>query len=181
MPVLSDECYVEFTWEGPSRSMLQHGSEGVLAVHSLSKRSNLAGLRVGYYAGDAELVHYLREIRKHQGFMIPGPAQAAGAAALADQVHVEAQAARYHGRLELLVEILHGLGIEATMPQGGFYLWVAAPGGDAWGLIARLAESLGIVVSPGEFYGPDGAGHVRIAAVATDDRLEIVAERAARL
>jgi succinyldiaminopimelate transaminase len=181
VPVLSDECYVEFTWEGPSRSMLQHGSEGVLAVHSLSKRSNLAGLRVGYYAGDAELVHYLREIRKHQGFMIPGPAQAAGAAALADQVHVEAQAARYHGRLELLVEILHGLGIEATMPQGGFYLWVAAPGGDAWGLIARLAESLGIVVSPGEFYGPDGAGHVRIAAVATDDRLEIVAERAARL
>ena len=181
VPVLSDECYVEFTWEGPSRSMLQHGSEGVLAVHSLSKRSNLAGLRVGYYAGDAELVHYLREIRKHQGFMIPGPAQAAGAAALADQVHVEAQAARYHRRLELLVEILHGLGIEASMPQGGFYLWVAAPGGDAWGLIRRLAESLGIVVSPGEFYGPDGAGHVRIAAVATDDRLEIVAERAARL
>jgi aspartate/methionine/tyrosine aminotransferase len=67
------------------------------------------------------------------------------------------------------------------MPQGGFYLWVAAPDGDAWGLTRRLAETLGIVVSPGEFYGPGGAGHVRIAAVATDDRLDLVAERASRV
>ena len=181
VPVLSDECYVEFTWDGPPRSVLRYGSEGVLAVHSLSKRSNLAGLRVGYYAGDSALVHYLREVRKHQGFMIPGPAQAAGATALADQAHVEVQAARYHGRLERLVGLLGDLGIGATMPQGGFYLWVAAPDGDAWGLTRRLAETLGIVVSPGEFYGPGGAGHVRIAAVATDDRLDLVAERASRV
>ena len=180
VPVLSDECYVEFTWDGPPRSVLQHGSEGVIAVHSLSKRSNLAGLRVGYYAGDAELVHYLREVRKHQGFMIPGPAQAAGVAALADQSHVEAQAIRYHRRLGLLAGIMGDLGIGASLPAGGFYLWMAAPDGDAWGLIHRLAGTLGIVVSPGEFYGPDGGGHVRIAAVATDDRLDLVAERAGR-
>ena len=179
MPVLSDECYVEFTWDGSPRSILQHGTDGVLAAHSLSKRSNLAGLRVGYYAGDAELVHYLREVRKHQGFMIPGPAQAAGAVALGDQAHVEAQAGRYLRRMRLLVELLAGLGIEATLPQGGFYLWVAAPDGDAWGLTRHLAETLGIVVSPGEFYGPQGSGHVRIAVVAPDDRLDLVAERAA--
>ncbi|MBC8365053.1 MAG: aminotransferase class I/II-fold pyridoxal phosphate-dependent enzyme [Actinobacteria bacterium] len=180
VPVLSDECYVEFTWDGPARSVLEHGSEGVIAVHSLSKRSNLAGLRVGYYAGDTELVHYLREVRKHQGFMIPGPAQAAGTAALSDQAHVETQAGRYHRRLELLAGILGDLGIEATLPAGGFYLWVAAPDGDAWGLINRLAGTLGIVVSPGEFYGPGGTGHVRVAAVATDDRLDLVAERVRR-
>lgn len=179
VPVLSDECYIEFTWDGSPRSILQHGTDGVLAAHSLSKRSNLAGLRVGYYAGDAELVHYLREVRKHQGFMIPGPAQAAGAVALGDQAHVEAQAGRYLRRMRLLVELLAGLGIEATLPQGGFYLWVAAPDGDAWGLTRRLAETLGIVVSPGEFYGPKGSGHVRIAVVAPDDRLDLVAERAA--
>jgi aspartate/methionine/tyrosine aminotransferase len=84
VPVFSDECYVEFTWQGPKRTILHHGTEGVVAVHSLSKRSNLAGLRVGFYAGDADLVHYLSEVRKHVGMMVPGPAQAAGVAALGD-------------------------------------------------------------------------------------------------
>ena len=81
--VCSDECYVEFTWSGPGRSILEHGTDGVLAVHSLSKRSNLAGVRAGFYAGDAALVHYLSEVRKHAGFMVPGPVQAA-----ADHVRV---------------------------------------------------------------------------------------------
>jgi aspartate/methionine/tyrosine aminotransferase len=73
VPVFSDECYAEFTWEGPARSILQHGTQGVVAVHSLSKRSNLAGLRVGAFAGDPELVAYLSEVRKHVGLMVPGP------------------------------------------------------------------------------------------------------------
>ena len=79
VPVFSDECYVEFTWDGPARTILETGTEGVVAVHSLSKRSNLAGLRVGFYAGDVELVTYLKEVRKHVGMLVPGPAQAAGA------------------------------------------------------------------------------------------------------
>ncbi len=179
VPVVSDECYVEFTWSGPPRSILQHGSDGVLAVHSLSKRSNLAGLRVGFYAGDPDLAWYLRETRRHQGFLIPGPAQAAGAAALSDQDHVDVQAARYHRRLEVLVDVLESLGVAAEMPEGGFYLWVDAPEGDEMALVRRLAAELGVLTSPGTVFGPDGAGRVRVAAVVTDDDLEVVCRRAA--
>ena len=98
VPVFSDECYVEFTWDGPPRTILANGLDGVVAVHSLSKRSNLAGVRVGFYAGDPELVTYLQEVRKHVGMMVPGPAQAAGVAALDDDGHVTLQRGRYRHR-----------------------------------------------------------------------------------
>lgn len=181
IPVFSDECYVEFTWSGPPRgeaglpgeTILSHGSDGVVAVHSLSKRSNLAGLRVGFYAGDAELVHYLSELRKHAGFMVPGPAQAAAVAALADQAHVEVQRDRYAARLGALAQLFERLGLQVQLPGGGFYLWVPAPDGDAWALTSTLADRLGVVVSPGEFYGEQAAGHVRVAAVQPD---EVIAE-----
>jgi succinyldiaminopimelate transaminase len=176
--VLSDECYVEFTWDGPRRTILANGSEGLLAVHSLSKRSNLAGARVGFYAGDPELVHFLSEVRKHAGLMVPGPVQAAAVAALDDDAHVEAQRDRYLGRLERMAAILGRLGLDVALPGGGFYLWVPAPGGDAWGLAQRLADRLGIVTSPGEFYGPAASDHVRIAVVQPDEAFDRVAERA---
>jgi aspartate/methionine/tyrosine aminotransferase len=178
--VLSDECYVEFTWDGPPRTILSEGTDGVLAVHSLSKRSNLAGLRAGFYAGDAELVTYLSEVRKHAGFMVPGPVQAAATVALADQAHVEAQRSRYRGRLERLQGILASIGVDCPLPGGGFYLWAPAPGGDAWGLARRLAADLGVLASPGEFYGDAAAHHVRLAVVCADDRLDLVARRLGR-
>jgi aspartate/methionine/tyrosine aminotransferase len=106
VPVFSDECYAEFTWSGPATSILQHGSDGVVAVHSLSKRSNLAGLRVGAYAGDPAIVHYLSEVRKHVGMMVPGPAQAAGVAALDDDGHVTEQRNVYRRRLERTARIV---------------------------------------------------------------------------
>jgi succinyldiaminopimelate transaminase len=177
VPVLSDECYIEFTWDGPGRTILAEGSEGVLALHSLSKRSNLAGLRLGFYAGDAELVHYLSEVRKHAGFMPPGPVQAAAVVALDDDAHVEVQRDRYRQRLATLASALRAAGIDCDLPAGAFYLWVPAPGGDAWALTRDLATRAGALVSPGEFYGPAGAGHVRIAAVQPDDRLALVATR----
>lgn len=175
--VLSDECYAEFTWDGPPRTILEHGSPGVLAVHSLSKRSNFAGARAGFYAGDAELVTYLGELRKHAGFMVPGPVQAAGALAWADDEHVADQRRRYRTRLDLLVHGLSAAGIDAPLPGGAFYLWVPAPDGDAWALAERLATEAGALVSPGEFYGPAAATHVRIAAVQPDDRLQLVVDR----
>jgi len=177
IPVLSDECYVEFTWDGPPRTILEHGTEGVIALHSLSKRSNLAGARAGFYAGDADLVHYLSEVRKHAGFMVPGPVQAAGVAAWNDDAHVDEQRERYRRRLELMIEALAGIGVDVGLPQGAFYLWAPAPDGDAWALTRLLAAKGGALVSPGEFYGPDGAGHVRVAAVQPDDRIALVAER----
>ncbi len=177
VPVFSDECYAEFTWDGPLRTILTSGRSGVVAVHSLSKRSNLAGLRLGFYAGDTELVDYLREVRKHVGLMVPGPVQLAGAAALADDVHVDEQRARYRDRLVRMQQILGKLGVEAELPGGGFYLWAPAPGGDAWAFTDRLAGEGGALVSPGDFYGSAGAGYVRIAMVQPMERLELVADR----
>src|SRR5205807_10335598 len=106
VPVFSDECYVEFTWSGPRHTILEHGLDGLVAVHSLSKRSNMAGLRVGFYAGDPGLVSYLSEVRKHAGLMVPGPVQAAAVVALADDEHVEEQRGRYLERIDLLREPL---------------------------------------------------------------------------
>ncbi len=180
VPVFSDECYQEFTWDGPPRTILTNGPDGldgVVAVQSLSKRSNLAGLRLGWYAGDPALVHYLQEVRKHVGLMPPGPVQLAGVAALADQAHVDGQRDRYWDRLVRMAEILSGLGVEAPLPQGGFYLWAPAPAGDAWGFADTLAAEGGVLVSPGDIYGPAGAGYVRIALVRPRERLELVAQR----
>jgi aspartate/methionine/tyrosine aminotransferase len=179
VPVLSDECYVEFTWDGPRRTILEHGTDGLLAVHSLSKRSNLAGTRAGFYAGDASLVGYLSELRKHAGFMVPGPVQAAAVAAWSDDEHVEAQKAVYRRRLEAMQAALAVAGVDVELPAGAFYLWAPAPDGDAWGLTERLAAQGGALVSPGEFYGPLGAGHVRVAVVQPDDRIALVADRLA--
>ena len=184
VPVFSDECYAEFTWDGPPRSVLQHGRDGVVAVHSLSKRSNLAGVRVGFYAGDAELVEFLRAVRQHAGLMVPGPAQAAGAVALADDEHVEVQRARYRERLVYLGGVLGGYGCPVMPPEGGFYLWVPVPADrwpDAWSMAEALATDGGILVSPGDLYGDGGAGHVRVALVQPMERLALVGERLARV
>ncbi len=178
VPVFSDECYVEFTWEGRGRSILEHGLDGVVAVHSLSKRSNLAGVRVGFYAGDAEIVGYLQEVRKHVGMMVPGPAQAAGVVALDDDAHVEVQREVYRRRLARMAEVLGDWsGIDIGLPAGGFYLWFDA--GDGWAFAERLAAEGGALVSPGDFYGAGGAEFVRVAVVQPDARIELVARRLA--
>ncbi|CAN5564009.1 bifunctional succinyldiaminopimelate transaminase/glutamate-prephenate aminotransferase [soil metagenome] len=176
VPVFSDECYAEFTWEGPARTILEDGLQGVIAVHSLSKRSNLAGVRVGHYSGDEELVHYLQEVRKHVGMMVPGPAQAAGIAALADDAHVEVQRDRYRRRLNRLAEVIEKWsGLSLAQPSGGFYLWFDAH--DGWAFAERLATEGGALMSPGDFYGAGGAHNVRAAVVQPDDRIELVASR----
>ncbi|WP_375476906.1 aminotransferase class I/II-fold pyridoxal phosphate-dependent enzyme [uncultured Jatrophihabitans sp.] len=178
VPVISDECYAEFTWSGAPDTILRTGTHGVLALHSLSKRDNFAGARIGFYAGDAELVHYLREVRKHAGLMAAGPVQAAAIVALGDDAHVDEQRSRYLLRVQRLSRLLGELGYLAPMPDGAFYLWVEAPGGDAWQAARRLAEQIGIVVSPGEFYGAHSAGYFRVAAVQPDDRIALAEARA---
>lgn len=176
IPIFSDECYTEFTWSTGAQSILQHGLDGVVAVHSLSKRSNLAGVRVGFYAGDADIVEYLKEVRKHAGFMVPGPAQAAGVAALDDDAHVKVQRDRYRTRLESLAQTLSKWsGIDIPLPDGGFYLWF--PVDDAWAFTEKLAREGGALVSPGDFYGPAASKFVRVAVVQPDAKLSLVAQR----
>jgi succinyldiaminopimelate transaminase len=176
VPVFSDECYCEFTWCGRPRSILEHGLDGVVAVHSLSKRSNLAGVRVGFYAGDLDLVAYLSEVRRHVGMMVPGPAQMAGIAALADDDHVAVQRDRYRRRLERTAAILSvWAGVDVPQPAGGFYLWI--PVEDGWAFTEKLAADGGTLVSPGEFYGAAGPRRVRVAVVQPDDRIELIGRR----
>src|SRR5665811_1692977 len=127
IPIFSDECYAEFTWDGPPRTVLTNGLGGVVAVHSLSKRSNLAGVRAGFYAGDPDLVTYLLDVRRHAGLMVPGPVQAGAAVALDDDVHVEEQRVRYDERLRCMARVLAASGLPVELPAGGFYLWVPVP------------------------------------------------------
>ena len=177
VPVISDECYAEFSYSRPASTILTSGTAGVLALHSLSKRDNFAGARIGFYAGDAGLVHYLREVRKHAGQMPSGPVQHAASVALADDEHVEAQRERYWRRMLRLCQVLAAVGLPATMPDGAFYLWLEAPEGDAWDAARMLAERAGVVASLGEFYGEASTGFLRVAAVAPDDRIELAARR----
>ena len=176
VPVFSDECYIEFTWDGAPQTILEHGLEGVIAVHSLSKRSNLAGARAGFYAGDATIVDFLRSVRQHSGMLIPGPVQAAAAVAFDDDTHVAEQRDRYRRRLDLMAEVLSAWsGIDVPRPGGAFYLWI--PVADGWDFAERLANDGGALVSPGEFYGADGTNFVRVAVVQPDERIDLVARR----
>jgi succinyldiaminopimelate transaminase len=175
--VASDECYAEFTWASAPRSILQHGTEGVIAVHSISKRSNLAGVRAGFYAGDPEVVGFLRAVRQHAGLMVPGPVQEAVAAAYRDDAHVELQRTTYRRRLELVRAGLEAVGIKTPMPEGAFYLWGRGPEGDGFVTAQMLAERSGLVVSPGELYGEAGTPYIRVAVVQNDERLALAARR----
>ncbi len=184
--VASDECYAEFTYDddgapAPPVTALTAGTDGVLAVHSLSKRSNMAGLRAGFVAGDRALVTYLGEIRKHGGLMTPAPVQAAAAAALGDDEHVREQQTRYARRRATLLPVLETHGLVHDGGPSAFYLWLRTREGpsDGWGIVADLAEH-GLLVAPGEFYGPAGARHARLALTLTDAQVELVAERLQR-
>ncbi len=172
--LISDECYIESVWEGEGVSVLHPdisgGShDGVLAVHSLSKRSNLAGYRCAFVAGDPAVVGELLAVRKNLGLMMPAPQQAAMVAALDDDEHVERQHATYAARRARLRPALESAGFRIDHSEGSLYLW-ATRDEDCWQTVADLADR-GILVAPGSFYGPTGARHVRVALTATDERI----------
>jgi aspartate/methionine/tyrosine aminotransferase len=154
--------------------------ENLLAVHSLSKRSNLAGYRAGFVTGDPALVADLLEIRKHAGLIMPTPVQAAMSAALADDAHAAEQRGRYAARREQLRPALAEAGWAVEESVAGLYLWASHPDLDCWASVQRLAEA-GILVAPGEMYGPAGTRHVRIALTATDERIATATTRLADL
>ncbi len=176
----SDECYGEFGWEAEPVSVLDPringGSlDGLLAVHSLSKRSNAAGYRAGFVAGDPAVVGPLLEVRKHAGLIMPAPIQAAMAALLGDSEHVEAQRERYLRRRALLRPALEAAGYRVEFSEGSLYLWCTR-GENCRASIDHLA-SLGILAAPGDFYGPAGEQFVRVALTATDERIAAAAAR----
>ncbi len=184
--VASDECYVTLGWDASPVSVLHPsvcgGSPaGVLAVHSLSKRSNLAGYRAGFVTGDPVLVAELLAIRKQAGMMVPGPVQAAMAAALSDDAHAVVQRERYANRRSVLRAAFTQAGWTVEDSEAGLYLWLTHPDHDCWSAAELLAAECGILVTPGSVYGPRGARHVRVALTATDERVAAAAARLAAL
>ena len=182
--VASDECYAEFTYDRDGVATapvtaLDAGTDGVLAVHSLSKRSNMAGMRSGFVAGDRALVGYLGEVRKHGGLMMPAPVQAATVAALGDDEHVTEQRDRYARRRAVLLPALEARGLVHDGGSSTFYLWLRDPdrSRDGWAIADDLATT-GLVVAPGDFYGDASTDHVRVALTLTDDQVALVADRA---
>jgi succinyldiaminopimelate transaminase len=178
--VASDECYLATGWEARPISALHvqvcdGDHSGVLAVHSLSKSSNLAGYRAGFVAGDPGLVKALLAVRKHAGMIVPRPVQQAMVAALSDDVHVAQQRDRYARRRELLRPALEEAGLRVQQSEGGLYLWCTA-GEPCRVTVARLAE-VGVLVAPGDFYGPSGVRHVRVGLTATDERIGAALQR----
>jgi aspartate/methionine/tyrosine aminotransferase len=176
--VASDECYLPLPWESTPVSVLSVCNglyDGVLSVHSLSKRSNMAGYRAGFVAGDPSLVASLLEIRKHAGMIMPAPVQAAMIAALGDSSHVALQRGVYGARRALLRPALEAAGFAVDHSEAGLYLW-ATRDEDCWASVDWLAER-GVLVAPGTFYGPAGGRHVRVALTAPDERVAAAAAR----
>ena len=178
--VASDECYLELGWDAEPVSVLHPSvsggsTEGVLALHSLSKRSNLAGYRAGFAVGDATAVAALVEARKHIGLLSPAPVQAATVAALGDDAHVAEQKARYAARRAVLLPAVRAAGFTVEHSEAGLYLW-ATRDEACWDTVDALAE-VGVLAAPGEFYGAAGSHHVRMALTATDERIAAAAER----
>ena len=186
--VASDECYAELAWTEPwltdgvpcllDTRVSDGDHKNLLAAYSLSKRSNLAGYRAAFAAGDPALIAKILLLRRHMGMMIPSPVQAAMVAALGDDAHVEAQRAVYGNRRTVLLNALTEAGYAVDHSEAGLYLWVrpATGEGDCWAVLERFAD-LGILAGPGAFYGAAAAGHVRVALTATDERIGAAARR----
>ncbi|MBA3527965.1 MAG: succinyldiaminopimelate transaminase [Propionibacteriaceae bacterium] len=178
--VASDECYGEFGWEAEPVSVLHPsvcGSShaGLLAVHSLSKRSNLAGYRAGFVAGDQQVVSELLAVRKHAGMIVPRPVQEAMVDLLADSDHVELQRQRYLARRALLRPALESAGFRIEHSEGSLYLW--ATRGEPCRTSVDFLAARGILVAPGDFYGASAGQFVRVALTATDERIAAAAQR----
>jgi succinyldiaminopimelate transaminase len=180
MVVACDECYINFPSSKEPISILRiakGNNRNILAVHSLSKRSNLAGYRGAFVIGDPLLIAQIREVRKHAGMMVPLPVQEAMVAALSDETHVAAQADRYRKRREALSGPLQAAGFRIDYTEAGLYIWCSRGESD-WDSVKWLAE-LGILATPGRFYGPEGDHHIRVALTATDEAIARAANRIA--
>jgi succinyldiaminopimelate transaminase len=182
--VASDECYAELGWdveEVPSvldPRVCGGSHDGLLAVYSASKQSNLAGYRAAFVAGDPGLVRGLLEVRKHAGMIVPRPVQEALRVAVSDDAHVAEQRERYRARRAVVRQALDAAGFRVDHSEAGLYLW-ATRGEQCWDTLRSLAER-GVLVAPGEFYGAAGGRHVRVALTASDAAVATLAARIAK-
>ena len=178
----SDECYITLGWDTTPVSVLHESVrgdslDGVLAVFSLSKRSNLAGYRAGFVTGDPALMKDLLLVGRQAGMIVPGPVQAAMIAALSDDAHAVEQKARYAARRDILAAGLTAADFRIEHSEAGLYLWATRPGLDCWAACELLATECGLLVGPGSMYGPEGNAYIRVALTATDERVAAAGDR----
>jgi succinyldiaminopimelate transaminase len=176
--LVCDECYIDFGDAITPTSLLKYtdgDNSNLLVVHSLSKRSSMAGYRGAFLIGDRKLIAQIREVRKHAGMMVPLPIQMAMVAALSEEVHVQEQRTRYNSRRSILAPALEAAGFRVDDSAAGLYIWCTRSE-DAWISVDWLAE-IGILATPGNFYGPLGSSHIRVAMTATDAQIKEAASR----
>ncbi len=175
--IFSDECYSEIWRDGPPPGGLELVAEAgtdperVVVFNSLSKRSNMPGLRSGFVAGGPEAMAHVRQLRAYAGAPLPLPLQAVAEAAWRDEAHVVASRALYAEKYRAAEELLGGLPGYET-PEAGFFLWLPAPGGDGETAALRLWREAGVKVLPGGYLARSvggetpGADRIRVAMVA---------------
>lgn len=178
--LVSDECYLDLGWDVDPFSLLNRevtcgDVTGLLIVHSLSKRSNLAGYRAGFVAGDKQVLKAVLEVRKHSGLILSTPVQKAAIAAMSDDVHVQEQKARYASRRDVVLNAVRRAGFQVEHSNAGLYVW-AYRDADEWQSLDWFAER-GVLVAPGSFYGAAGKGFVRVALTASDERIAALNQR----
>ncbi|MFM2245383.1 MAG: hypothetical protein RL071_1457 [Pseudomonadota bacterium] len=169
--LMSDETYVDLYTEGaePPHSVLEISQQGVLALHSLSKRSGMTGYRSGFLAGDPTVIARTKELRANPGLAPQDFVNTAAAVAWADDAHVAARRRLFDEKKRVLVHFFREQGWTFIGEEATIYLWLRVPGGgDDRAYAERLLEA-GIVVSPGAMLGltPAGAGWLRLAMVPT--------------
>ncbi len=179
--VLADECYSEIWHDTPPTGILDvahrmaANPERVFAFHSLSKRSNLPGLRSGFVAGGPQGMARLRKLRSFAGAPVPLPVQRVSEAAWRDEAHVDASRALYQQKFRLAAEIFAGLQGFAV-PAGGFFLWLPVDDGEA--AVLKLWRETGVKVLPGAYLSRDVAGenpgkaYIRVALVAPKEETQ---------
>jgi N-succinyldiaminopimelate aminotransferase len=190
--IAADECYSEiYLDEGaPPLGSLQaahrlgrHDFRRLIAFSSLSKRSNVPGMRSGFVAGDAALIRPFLLYRTYHGSAMSPAVQAASAAAWGDEAHVRENRRLYRAKFDALEPILAGA-LETRRPEAGFYFWAKVPGGDDQAFVRELLRQYNVLALPGSFLARDdasgnpGRGFIRLALV---DSLEQCVEAATRI
>ncbi len=166
--LVSDECYADLHYDGPRpRSLLEFGTKGCLAVHSLSKRSGMTGYRSGFVAGDPELIATYRKFRASMGTAPQEFVQAAATLAWTDEGHVRDRVAVFGAKRRVMLDLCRERGLPVHGSQSGLYLWVEVPAGTDGVAYAQRCREVGILVAPGAFFGKGQERYVRLALVPT--------------